>query len=101
MPSWLPVRIFYSKSVMFAFRNIVYKTFFDHRSKVDPGTLKPEILCNHFRIIGLIALVGLGPICVFVFLYFFMRHAEDFRSHRNSPMERQWTGYYVQQSQRR
>ncbi|CAD7961231.1 unnamed protein product [Amoebophrya sp. A120] len=93
LPYWLPKRIFYSKSVLFAFRNIIYKSFFDHKSKVDFGSLKPEILCNHFRLVGLFALIGLGPICVFVFLYFFMRHCEDFRSHRNSPLERQWTGY--------
>eukprot|EP00392_Amoebophrya_sp_AT5.2_P012652 g12759.t1 len=79
LPSWLPIRVFYSKSVMFAFRNIVYKGFFNHKSKVELGSLKPEVLCNHFRLVGFFALVGLGPICIFV--------------HRNSPLERQWTGY--------
>lgn len=87
------MRIVFSKSVIFCVRNIIYKSFFTHRSKVDVNGISPALLCNSFRIVGAFALVGLGPICLFVFMYFFLRHCEDFRSHRNSPLERQWTGY--------
>lgn len=93
LPEWLPVRIFFSKSVIFTIRNIIYKKFYDRKSKINLGAVKPEYLCNTFRFAGIFALVGLGPMCIFVFMYFFMRHCEDFRSHRNSPLERQWTGY--------
>lgn len=53
----------------------------------------PDLLCIQLRLWGIISIVGLAPICVFVFVYFFMRHTEDFRSHRNSPLEKQYTGF--------
>lgn len=42
---------------------------------------------------GLLNLVLVVPVLIFVTIYFFMRHAEEFRSHRASPFQRQWTDY--------
>jgi len=43
--------------------------------------------------LGLANLVLVPPVLIFVALYFFMRHAEEFRSQRASPFQRQWTDY--------
>ena len=52
---------------MYVFRNVIYKTLFDDKSKVLPDYVrKPDFLCVQLRLWGLIALFGLGPICVFI-----------------------------------
>ena len=53
----------------------------------------PTKLQRKFRFWGALVLFLVGPVIVFVAIYFFMRHAEDFRSGRSFPFELEWTPY--------
>eukprot|EP00435_Cladocopium_sp_Y103_P032354 s2230_g8.t1 len=57
------------------------------------NTLTADVLARKFRFLALINLVLLLPVSMFVGVYFFMRHAQEFRSQRTSPFRKQWSDY--------
>ena len=84
----------YSKSFMYILRNLIFRKIYDQKGKLKTDYLsKPDSLCRTFRLFGMVCLFGLGPICIFVSVYFLMRHTEEFRSQRSSPLERQFSHY--------
>eukprot|EP00397_Hematodinium_sp_SG-2012_P008259 GEMP01008315.1.p1 GENE.GEMP01008315.1~~GEMP01008315.1.p1 ORF type:complete len:680 (-),score=62.29 GEMP01008315.1:1326-3365(-) len=92
---WIPKRFLVSKSVMYFLRLVIFRTIFDqHHARIVQSVVDdPSLLQRKFRFWGALVLFSIGPVIVFVAFYFFMRHAEDFRSGRSFPFERQWTPY--------
>lgn len=92
---WIPKRLLLSKSVIYCLRGIIFSTIFDqnHARIIQSVVDHPVILQRKFRFCGAFVLLLIGPVIVFVAIYFFMRHAEDFRSGRSFPFEREWTPY--------
>lgn len=102
LPSWIPPRLVYTKAVFWNLRNAIFRSAgaaafdsaLDHRSRIREDFLDhPEALAKRLRMLGLLNIVLVLPVLVFVGIYFFMRHAEEFRSQRSSPFRRQWTDY--------
>lgn len=98
LPSWIPRRLVYTKAPLW---NILLAIFppvgaeaLDHRGRLRQEFLdRPEVLARKFRFLALINLVLLLPVSMFVGVYFFMRHAQEFRSQRTSPFRKQWSDY--------
>eukprot|EP00929_Paragymnodinium_shiwhaense_P015464 TRINITY_DN12355_c1_g1_i1.p1 TRINITY_DN12355_c1_g1~~TRINITY_DN12355_c1_g1_i1.p1 ORF type:complete len:982 (-),score=182.12 TRINITY_DN12355_c1_g1_i1:152-3097(-) len=94
LPAWIPHRLVYTRAVLWNLRTMTFNFMFDARSRVRHDFLNcPENLAQRFRWMGVLNLVLVVPVLMFVTIYFFMRHAEEFRSHRSSPFQRQWTDY--------
>lgn len=94
LPPWIPHRLVYTRSVLWNLRTAIFRWFFDSRGRVCREFLDcPDSLAQRLRFMGLINLLLVVPVLVFVTIYFFMRHAEEFRSHRASPFRRQWSDY--------
>mmetsp|Transcript_28063 Transcript_28063/g.61266 ORF Transcript_28063/g.61266 Transcript_28063/m.61266 type:complete len:780 (-) Transcript_28063:161-2500(-) len=94
LPPWVLPEIVYTRSVLWNFRTAIFHKFFDQRSRVNSDFLNnPEALALRLRWMGVINLILVIPVLIFVTIYFFMRHTEEFRSHRVSAFQRQWTDY--------
>lgn len=94
LPSWIPHRLVYTRAVLWNLRTAIFNFLFDTRSRIRSDFLTcPENLAKRLRWMGLLNLLLVVPVLIFVTIYFFMRHAEEFRSHRSSPFQRQWTDY--------
>ncbi|CAJ1362853.1 unnamed protein product [Effrenium voratum] len=52
-----------------------------------------EVLAGRLRFLGVLNVLLVPPVLIFVAIYFFMRHAQEFRSQRASPFRRQWSDY--------
>ncbi|CAK9023574.1 unnamed protein product [Durusdinium trenchii] len=93
-----PRRLVYTNA---PFRNILLAVFppvivpaLDHRGRLREEFLaKPEVLAGLFKIFAVVNLILLPPLLVFVAIYFFLRHAQEFRSQRTSPFRKQWSDY--------
>jgi len=94
LPRWLPARLMYTRSVLWNVRTAVFRWLFDPRSRIRREFLsRPDDLARRLRVMGLLNIALAVPILIFVTIYFFMRHAQEFRSHRATPFRRQWTDY--------
>lgn len=95
LPPWLPARLVYTRAVLWNLRaSVFFHGALDHRSRLRAEFLdRPEALAQRLRVMGLLNLLLVLPVLIFVCIFFFMRHAEEFRSHRGSPFRRQWTDY--------
>ena len=98
LPSCIPRRLVYTKAPLW---NILMAMFppvgaeaLDHRGRLRQEFLdRPEVLARKFRFLALVNGVLLLPVSMFVAIYFFMRHAQEFRSQRTSPFRKQWSDY--------
>jgi len=94
LPSWIPPRLVYTRASLWNLRTAVFRWAFDHRSRLCADFVeRPAALAQRLRLLGVLNLVLMIPVLIFVTIYFFMRHTEEFRSHRSSPFRRQWTDY--------
>ncbi|CAE7763551.1 ATG9 [Symbiodinium sp. CCMP2592] len=96
LPCWIPRRLVFTKAVFWNLRLVIFRWqgVLDDRGRIRRDFLnRPEALARNLRLLGLANLVLVPPVLIFVALYFFMRHAEEFRSQRASPFQRQWTDY--------
>jgi len=94
LPPWIPPRLAYTRAVLWSVRTATFRWVFNHRSRLCSEFLnRPAALAKRLKWIGLLNLLLMVPVLMFVTIYFFMRHAEEFRSHRASPFRRQWTEY--------
>lgn len=96
LPCWIPRRLVFTKAVCWNLRLVIFRWqgVLDDRGRMRRDFLnRPEALARNLRLLGLANLVLVPPVLIFVALYFFMRHAEEFRSQRASPFQRQWTDY--------
>jgi len=94
LPPWIPPRLAYTRAVLWNLRTAIFRWSFDRRSRICGDFLdRPDDLAQRLRMLGLMNLLLVVPVLMFVTIYFFMRHAEEFRSHRTSPFRRQWTDY--------
>lgn len=92
LPSWIPARLVHTRSVHWNLRAAVFNHIFDARSRIRADFLeRPAALAQRLRWMGLMNLLLVVPVLIFVMIYIVMRHAEEFRSHRTSPFQRQWT----------
>lgn len=94
LPGWVPRRLAYSKSVLWSLRATIFYWIFDGRGRVRQEFVdRPPELVRRLRWAGVLHLLLVAPVLIFVTIYFFMRHAEEFRSHRSSPFQRQWSDF--------
>jgi len=94
LPAWFPARLAYTRVVHWSLRTAIFRSVFDARSRIHADFLdRPLALARRLQWLGVLNLILMVPVLLFVTIFFFMRHAEEFRSHRTSPFERQWTGY--------
>eukprot|EP00927_Polykrikos_kofoidii_P049554 TRINITY_DN43601_c0_g1_i1.p1 TRINITY_DN43601_c0_g1~~TRINITY_DN43601_c0_g1_i1.p1 ORF type:complete len:923 (-),score=157.24 TRINITY_DN43601_c0_g1_i1:31-2799(-) len=94
LPPWIPPRLVYTRAALWNIRTAIFHWMFDPRSRIRGEFLNnPSLLARRFRWMGIMNVVLVVPVLMFVTIYFFMRHAEEFRSHRTSPFQRQWTDY--------
>jgi len=94
LPPWLPPRLVYTRAVLWNLRTVIFGRLFDHKSRIRQDFLQsPQLLASRMRWMGLLNLMLVGPVLNFVTIYFFMRHAEEFRSRRASPLQRRWSDY--------
>mmetsp|Transcript_26516 Transcript_26516/g.50904 ORF Transcript_26516/g.50904 Transcript_26516/m.50904 type:complete len:797 (+) Transcript_26516:57-2447(+) len=94
LPPWIPPRLAYTRAVLWSVRTATFRWVFNHRSRLCGEFLnRPAALAKRLKWIGVLNLLLMVPVLMFVTIYFFMRHAEEFRSHRASPFRRQWTEY--------
>lgn len=94
LPPWIPPRLVYTRALRWNLRTAVFRWLFDQRGRIRADFLdRPLALAQRLQWLGMLNLALMAPVLLFVTIFFFMRHAEEFRSHRTSPFERQWTGY--------
>lgn len=94
LPPWIPPRLVYTRAVQGCLRTAIFRWAFDSRSRLSEEFLTcPRKLASRLRYMGVLTLLLVLPVLIFVTLVFFMRHAEEFRSHRTSPFRREWTDY--------
>eukprot|EP00927_Polykrikos_kofoidii_P001324 TRINITY_DN10481_c0_g1_i1.p1 TRINITY_DN10481_c0_g1~~TRINITY_DN10481_c0_g1_i1.p1 ORF type:complete len:961 (-),score=109.69 TRINITY_DN10481_c0_g1_i1:833-3427(-) len=94
LPPLIPSRLVYTRAVLWNIRTAIFHWMFDSRSRIRSDFLNnPSLLARRFRWMGIMNLVLVVPVLIFVTIYYFMRHAEEFRSRRTSPFQRQWTDY--------
>lgn len=94
LPPWLPTRLVYTRAVLGCLRTAIFRWALDHRGRVKQDFLdSPENLARRLRWIGIFYVALAMPVSIFVTLVFFMRHAEEFRSQKASPLRREWTDF--------
>ena len=97
LDSWLLLKCakygVFSSAVIWSLRMLISSSLLDDRAR-----LRRELLVNNgkglarvFQFFGIIFSILFIPLLLFSVLYFFLRDAEDLRSSRLSPSQRQWT----------
>ncbi|CEM07555.1 unnamed protein product [Vitrella brassicaformis CCMP3155] len=94
LPPFIPARLMYTKSLLWNVRFCLFQWIFDSRSRIRPECINfPDRLSYRFRWMALWNLILLFPVLLFVTIYFFLRHAEDFRSNKSMPFKREFNSY--------
>eukprot|EP00451_Oxyrrhis_marina_P033200 CAMPEP_0204374970 /NCGR_PEP_ID=MMETSP0469-20131031/48940_1 /ASSEMBLY_ACC=CAM_ASM_000384 /TAXON_ID=2969 /ORGANISM="Oxyrrhis marina" /LENGTH=831 /DNA_ID=CAMNT_0051365595 /DNA_START=8 /DNA_END=2503 /DNA_ORIENTATION=- len=100
LPNWIPPRIMFTKAVLWNFRFLLFdgcltsERFFDSQSRISSAVYGDVAgLATRSKVMSILNCVFILPILLGAVVFFFMRHAEDFRSHRSTPFERKWTEY--------
>lgn len=108
VPRWFPCRYVYSKPLFWSIRTALFMDMFDRRSRVHLEKYRRPIgsnyrslgsspaacaLATRFRYMAVLNLLFMVPTFVFIIIYFFLKHAEDFRTNRGMPFKREFNGY--------
>mmetsp|Transcript_20142 Transcript_20142/g.47629 ORF Transcript_20142/g.47629 Transcript_20142/m.47629 type:complete len:786 (+) Transcript_20142:72-2429(+) len=94
LPPWIPRRLVYTKAPLYNLRLGLFRFGESDRGRLEADFLeRPEVLAGRLRFLGVLNVLLVPPVLIFVAIYFFMRHAQEFRSQRASPFRRQWSDY--------